>query len=236
MNNNLKVSNICNYKELDKEINSNYINLSYVYMETIDDLKRKQIKRNGKINEVLGEKSENIENIGIDSTEYTMISPKYETLKLNKKTYNSEKELYDKVVNFLDTNTKKPINNNGLLNKNRINHKINKDPLINSRSLITKINMHNNLISMNSRIGPGSSIIVGRDNWVYFNIIESSYSFHKNFDISYDINIDPSKVIICRKGNINQTGIYMINDKLTKSYFFGSSKKWENNYSWFWIK
>lgn len=250
-----KVKSICNYNE-NNTINSNKINISWI--ETIsssdEEYIREQKRKNRElsIDVVLGEKSESdwgkskIESnwqTSISEDYSNIITPKLMTSNINGKKYTNKSEIYNYLINFIESKTinKKKVSNNSNMN---LDIKLNKNTFLtdkenhdaNLRRIITKITMHSNIIAMDGRIGPGNSIIIGKDNWEKFQNIESEYDGINNMKFIYEDLIDPNKVIVCRSNNTtDKPGIILVDDTKNNQYFFKETNFWDRQYSWFWI-
>ena len=90
--------------------------------------------------------------------------------------------------------------------------------------------MSSNIIAMEGRIGPGTSVICGHNVYQY---LQDDIA---NLKIILDMTIDPDKVIICRSSNQDQSGLILIKDEKNKNFFFGQTVRWDRQYCWFWVK
>lgn len=251
-----KVKNICNYQE--KFINSNQISVSWV--ETIlssdEEYIREQKRKNRElsIDVVLDEitesdwqesKSQSDYQMNIDEEYSNIITPKIMSSNINGKKYSNKSDIYDHLISFIETKTgnkKKKVSGNSNMNldvqlNNDINLTDSENYEANLRRIITKVNMHSNIIAMDGRIGPGNSILIGKNNWEYFHHIEIKYSGIRGMKFIYEDSIGPNKIIVCRSNNtIEKPGIILVDDTKNHQYFFKETNFWDRQYSWFWIK
>lgn len=255
-----KIKNICNYTN-NKNLNSN--SLSFSWVETIPSLDeeflnhQKRINRELTIGVVLDEVSEsewksnkeNNFNIPYDksplsSSTRSVMPPRLMTATVNAINYTDDSEIYDFLIDFLDKNTqsskkiKRPYSNASfdLKLKNNYNNLLTESENYEAdiRRIITKTIMHSNIIALEGRLGPANTIIVGENNWEHFDYIETKYG-GVNMLVIYDNNIDKDKVIICRRGNINEPGLLLTNDSVNKNFYFKETTFWNRQYSWFLI-
>lgn len=254
-----KVKNICNYTD-NKNLNSN--TLSFSWIETISSLDeeflnhQKRINRELTIGVVLDEVSEsewksNKENnfnipfneSPLSSSTTSVISTRLMSATVNAIKYQDESEIYDFLIDFLDKNTQSSKNIKGSPNssldlklKNNYNNLLTESENYEAdiRRIITKITMHSNIVAMEGRLSPANTIIVGENNWEHFDYIETKYGVF-NMLVIYDNNIDKDKVIICRRGKINEPGLLLTNDLVNKNFYFKETTFWDRQYSWFLI-
>ena len=101
------------------------------------------------------------------------------------------------------------------------------------------LNLHSNIISMDGKIGPSKTAIVGINIFKYISYIEAVYGY-KHIDVIYDTSIDPDKIILCRNdredGSNSSPGIILVNDVQNSRYFLKETNKWDSQFSWFWVK
>lgn len=252
-----KVKNICNYVE-NNTIISNQINVSWV--ETISSSDEEYIREQKRKNRELSidffldeitesdwreSKNQSDWQMNIDEEYSNIVTPKIMTANINGKKYTNKSDIYDHLISFIETKTsnkKKKVSGNSNMN---LDVNIVKDSNLtdsenyeaNLRRIITKITMHNNIIAMDGRIGPGNSVIIGKDNWEYFQNIELKYDGIGGMKFIYEDSIDDNKIIVCRSNKtVDKPGIILVDDTKNNQYFFKETNFWDRQYSWFWIK
>lgn len=253
-----KIKNICNYID-NKNLNSNTLSISWVEATSSLDEEflnhRKRINRELTIDVVLDEISEsewksnkeNNFNIPFDdsplSSSTRFISPRLMSATVNAIKYTDDSEIYDFLIDFLNKNTKNSKTVQGLPNisldlklKTNYNNSLSEreNYEVDIRRIITKIAMSANIVAVEGRLGPADTIIVGEDNWEHFDYIETKHG-GVNMLVIYDNNIDKDKVIVCRRGKINEPGLLLANDSVNKNFYFKETTFWNRQYSWFLI-
>lgn len=238
------IDKLCNYKE--QSTNGGDISVSYVNFLSSEDIHyQNELKRKNrelKIGELFGEdvNHESLTELSFGN-EIPSISSVIKTVKVSPLKYKDISEVSMYLIDFLNKNTrsKKVISN---MSNASLDVTLSNDPNltysekfeVSVRKIITKINLHKNLISMQGRIGTSQSIIVGKSNWVFFKYIEDmSITSMSNQFIIYDESIDKDKVILCRSNNIDQAGIILINDVDNKIFYMKETDSWKDQYSWF---
>lgn len=88
--------------------------------------------------------------------------------------------------------------------------------------------MSSNIIAMDGRIGPGTSVIYGK------NLLPYMSQFKDNgLTTYYSDLIDSDKIIVCRGCNIDQPGLLLIDNSQGGHYFFNQTPNWQKQYCWF---
>jgi hypothetical protein len=237
-----KLEKICNYSEENKTMASSaqimYVDFVYENEEIKREEKRK--KRNLAIDTVLDEIEENgdysesnLSQWG-DDTIGGFITPQMMTMNVSAQNYKDNEFLYNNVINFLEKNTKQKHNSPLNLDYVAMNdpHKtLEENNNINFRKILTKIMFASNFIATEGRIGTATSVIVGRNNWRWFN-----GDFNIGIDIIFDENITNDKIIVCRGSSQNKPGLILVNNILDNTYYFKETPNWERQYVWFTIK
>ena len=88
--------------------------------------------------------------------------------------------------------------------------------------------MSSNIIAMDGRIGPGTSVIYGKNLLPYMSQFKDN-----NLTTYYSKLIDDDKVIVCRGCNIDQPGLLLIDNSQVGHYFFNQTPNWHKQYCWF---
>jgi len=241
-----KLEKICNYSEENKTMASTaqimYMDFIYENEEMRREEKRK--KRNLAIDTVLDEVEENGDynesNVSewIDDTIGGVISPKIMSMSVSAQNYKDDEFLYNDVINFLENNTKQKHNMPVSLDYVAMNdpHKtLEENNQINFRRIVTKVMMSSNFIATEGRIGPATSVIVGKNNWNWFS---SDYGdpLLGGLNIILDENISSDKIIVCRGSSSNKPGLILVNNIFDNTYYFKGTPNWERQYVWFNIK
>jgi major membrane immunogen (membrane-anchored lipoprotein) len=91
--------------------------------------------------------------------------------------------------------------------------------------------MSSNIISMDGRIGPGTSVICGQNAYKYIND-----DWMNGMKAILDITINPDKIIVCRSSRQDQSGLILVKDEKNKNFYFGQTPRWDKQYCWFLIK
>jgi hypothetical protein len=219
-----------------------------MYMDMIvedDEISRevKRKKRNLAIDTVLDEVNE--ENGDYTSETIltseeglmTTISPKIMTLNTNTNPFVDDESLYNSVITFLESNTKQkhhyPISLDYVA-MNDPHSTLEQNNGINFRRIVTKIAHASNFIATEGRMGPGTAVIVGRNNWHWFD--SQSDSMLGTISIILNENISPNKIIVARGGKIDQSGIMCIKSLPDNTYCLKETTHWEKQYVWFTVK
>lgn len=241
-----KLKNICNYSEENKSMPPK---VAFSYMDFVyenDELKReiKRKHRNLAIDTVLDEVEENGDysesNVSeyIDDTFGTIISPKIMSLNATSKSYLDDEELYNIVINFLEVNTKQkhtmPLSLDYVATNNP-HSTLEENIQINFRKIVTKVMHVSNYIAIEGRVGPGNAVIVGKNNWHWFDPT-SSTNMLGSFSLILDESISPDKIIVARANNNHSPGLILVNNLFDNSYYFKETPNWEKQYVWFNVK
>jgi hypothetical protein len=238
-----KIKSICNYSEENKSMGPN-VQLMYMDMIVEDDETRREVKRkkrNLTIDTVLDEVDENgdytSETISSEEGSIATISPKIMTLNTNTNPFVDDESLYNSVITFLESNTKQkhhyPISLDYVA-MNDPHSTLEENNAINFRRIITKIAHASNFIAAEGRMGPGTAVIVGRNNWHWF---DSQSDFMLGaISIILDENISPNKIIVARGGRMDQSGIICVKSIPDNTYCLKETPHWEKQYVWFTVK
>jgi hypothetical protein len=238
-----KLKVITNFSE--KEVNQPQISVTYIDMISSDDEEYlreiKQKSRQLAVDAILDDKVEEFEKYKesqpIDLSDeynsqmkYGIISPQIQKINLNPASYNSDDDIYKIVVSFLDQNTKSQKSKAKGPNTS-LNIQLTGDFEQDRRRVITKVMMSSNIIAMDGRIGPATSVICGQNVYQYIN-----ENLINGFKVILDWTIDPDKVIVCRSSNSDQNGLILVKDEKNKNFYFGQTPRWHKQYCWFWVK
>ena len=238
-----KIKSICNYSEENKSMGPN-VQLMYMDMIVEDDETRREVKRkkrNLTIDTVLDEVDENgdytSETISSEEGFIATISPKIMTLNTNTNPFVDDESLYNNVITFLESNTKQkhhyPISLD-YVTMNDPHSTLEQNNGINFRRIVTKIAHASNFIAVEGRMGPGTAVIVGRNNWHWFD--SQSDFMLGTLSIILDENISPNKIIVARGGRIDQSGIICVKSLPDNTYCLKETPHWEKQYVWFTVK
>jgi hypothetical protein len=246
------LQSICNYTEVSSIKNPQF---SYIEMEesNSDDYKRRiqSINRGLAIDALLDNKEEEYKNrenyLDFDSESHvSTVTPKIKTISLkNPIKYNSLDSIFDYTLDQLESLT-----SNSMTGKN-IDLTLSIDPSLsdydnfqaNTRRVLTRIMLVNNMITQTSRIGPASSIILGED---VFNIISQSSNFSYQVSGTGPINgkiaglsvifsekITKNKVILIRTNSNSDNGLNVINDTQNGEFYIKETPNWQKMIHWF---
>lgn len=238
-----KIKSICNYSEENKSMGPN-VQLMYMDMIVEDDETRREVKRkkrNLTIDTVLDEVDENgdytSETISSEEGSIATISPKIMTLNTNTNPFVDDESLYNNVITFLESNTKQkhhyPISLDYVA-MNDPHSTLEQNNGINFRRIVTKIAHASNFIAAEGRMGPGTAVIVGRNNWHWFD--SQSDFMLGTLSIILDENISPNKIIVARGGRMDQSGIICVKSLPDNTYCLKDTPHWEKQYVWFTVK
>ena len=238
-----KIKSICNFSEKNQSMGPT-VQLMYMDMIVEDDETRREVKRkkrNLTIDTVLDEVDENgdytSETISSEEGSIATISPKIMTLNTNTNPFVDDESLYNSVITFLESNTKQkhhyPISLDYVA-MNDPHSTLEENNGINFRRIVTKIAHASNFIAAEGRMGPGTAVIVGRNNWNWFD--SQSDLMLGNLSIILDENISPNKIIVARGGRIDQSGIICVKSLPDNTYCLKETPHWEKQYVWFTVK
>lgn len=239
-----KLKVITNFSE--KETNTPQISVTYVDMISSDDEEYlrevKQKNRQLAVDAILDNKVEEFEKYkesqpfdlsdlyNNSQMNYGVISPQIHQLNLNASSYNSDDDIYKTVISFLDQNTKsKKSTSNGP--NTSLDVQLTGDFEQDRRRIISKIMMSSNIIAVDGRIGPATSLICGQNVYQYIND-----DWMNGMKTILDKTIDTDKVIVCRSSNQDQNGLILVKDEKNKNFYFGQTSRWNKQYCWFWVK
>ena len=238
-----KLKSICNYSEENKSMGPN-VQLMYMDMIVEDDETRREVKRkkrNLTIDTVLDEVNEDgdytSETISSEEGLVATISPKIMTLNTNTNPFVDDESLYNNLITFLESNTKQkhhyPISLDYVA-MNDPHSTLEQNNGINFRRIVTKIAHASNFIATEGRMGPGTAVIVGRNNWHWFD--SQSDSMLGTISIILDENISPNKIIVTRGGRMDESGIICVKSLPDNTYCLKETPHWEKQYVWFTVK
>ena len=230
---------ICNYS--DKQMSHPTAQLMYVDTFSPEDEEyQRMVKRQNRelvVDAILDDKVEELnifkENQVTDvSQQYNptsqmgIISPKIIKINLTAQRFESYEKLWNEVIDFLNQNTQGP--KNLKLRNQGLDYKLINEYETDYRKIISKILMSSNIIAMDGRIGPGTSVIYGK------NLLPYMSRFKDNgLTTYYSKLIDDDKVIVCRGCNIDQPGLLLIDNSQGGHYFFNQTPNWQKQYCWF---
>ena len=230
---------ICNYS--DKQMSHPTAQLMYVdAFSSEDEEYKRMVKRQNRelvVDAILDDKVEELnlfkENQVTDvSQQYNptsqmgIISPKIIKINLTAQRFESYEKLWNEVIDFLNQNTQGP--KNLKLRNQSLDYKLINEYETDYRQIISKILMCSNIIAMDGRIGPGTSVIYGK------NLLPYMSRFKDNgLTTYYSKLIDDDKVIVCRGCNIDQPGLLLIDNSQGGHYFFNQTPNWQKQYCWF---
>ena len=230
---------ICNYS--DKQMSHPTAQLMYVdTFSSEDEEYQRMVKRQNRelvVDAILDDKVEELnifkENQVTDvSQQYNptsqmgIISPKIIKINLTAQRFESYEKLWNEVIDFLNQNTQGP--KNLKLRNQGLDYKLINEYETDYRKIISKILMSSNIIAMDGRIGPGTSVIYGK------NLLPYMSRFKDNgLTTYYSKLIDDDKVIVCRGCNIDQPGLLLIDNSQGGHYFFNQTPNWQKQYCWF---
>lgn len=245
---------ICNYVESTKPSlpQAQMVFMDYVE-ETNDEYKRALKRKNRElaIDAILDDKVEEFKNREylngnpLDNEGYIeTISPKLTSINVQGKTYLDLTDIFTDVMNTLESLTSNPMN----IPQN-LNIHIQKDPNLtdyenesaNSRRVVTRMMMVNNLIATTGRTGPANSAIVGLDVYKYL-LISNGMMMNSDGIVSGNImgiNIIPSpyiksnKIIMMRNVQKTENGLNVINCPNDMRYFLKETPNWHKIINWF---
>ena len=230
---------ICNYS--DKQMSHPTAQLMYVdTFSSEDEEYQRMIKRQNRelvVDAILDDKVEELnlfrENQVTDvSQQYNptsqmgIISPKIMQISLNAQKFESYEKTWNEVIDFLNQNTQSP---KIIQHRNQsLDYKLINEYETDYRKIIAKILMSSNIIAMDGRIGPGTSVIYGKNLLPYMSQFKDN-----NLTTYYSKLIDDDKVIVCRGCNIDQPGLLLIDNSQGGHYFFNQTPNWQKQYCWF---
>lgn len=240
-----KLKSICNFSEKNQSMGPT-VQLMYMDMIVEDDEISREVKRKKRnlaidtvLDEVNEENGDYTSETILTSEEglMTTISPKIMTLNTNTNPFVDDESLYNSVITFLESNTKQkhhyPISLDYVA-MNDPHSTLEQNNGINFRRIVTKIAHASNFIATEGRMGPGTAVIVGRNNWHWFD--SQSDSMLGTISIILNENISPNKIIVARGGKIDQSGIMCIKSLPDNTYCLKETTHWEKQYVWFTVK
>lgn len=221
------------------------VQIMYMDMIVEDDETRREVKRkkrNLSIDTVLDEVDEEngdytSETISSEEGLMATISPKIMTINAKSNTFVDDESLYNDIITFLEKNTKQkhhyPISLDYVA-MNDPHSTLEQNNGINFRRIVTKIAHASNFIAAEGRIGPATSVIVGRNNWNWFD--SQSDLMLGTLSIILDESISPNKIIVARGGKMDQSGILCVKSLTDNTFYLKETPNWERQYVWFTVK
>ena len=104
----------------------------------------------------------------------------------------------------------------------------------NSRRVISKILSASNVIAMEGRIGPGTGVLIGQNVANKVDLLPLSNS---GINVIIEPLIDPDKIVVCRGGRADSSGIILITYQNDNRYYLKETPlSWSRQYCWFTIK
>ncbi len=242
----ITIKKICNYKENTKPSQPT-ANLNYIdFVSEEDELYNRELKRINRelaIDITLGEKDESEwgdrQPIKIieDKDNFSTISAKIMSVSVSASKFTGEKDLENTLFLYLENLTKNaPIIKNGI-SKYDIQYDNTQNSEYNQRKVISRMVVLGNLISMESRVGPGNTVIIGDNINIDYGV--STYgnvNRISNFDILRSSIIDPDKVIVMRSGNDLGPGLNLMNNINDMTYYMVETPNYQRLIKWFWVK
>ena len=238
-----EIKNICNYS--DKQMSLPKSQLMYIDMISSEDEEyQRQIKRQNRelvVDAILDDKVDELnifrQNQVVDvSSQYNpsstmgVISPKIMQINMTSQRFESYDKVWNEIVDFLNKNTQNP----KVINQS-LDITLQGDFEVDYRKIISKILMSSNIIAMDGRIGPSTSLIYGKKFIPYINWHLAQHDDEKlgNMYVYLSDKIDDDKIIICKSNNIDQPGLLLIDNSQTGHYFFNKTPNWHKQYCWF---
>jgi|688.fasta_scaffold190580_2 hypothetical protein len=101
----------------------------------------------------------------------------------------------------------------------------------NSRRVISKILASSNIIAMEGRVGPGTGVLIGKNVANKVDLLPLSNS---GINVIIEPLIDTDKIIVCRGGRADSSGIILMVYPNDKRYFLKETPlSWSRQYCWF---
>lgn len=242
-----KLELICNY--VSKPGLPPVISHSYIETVTEDAQRRKRIRREQRINELLDEEHESYLESGTDGLldtdlfEITTIKPVVRNVSLNGKRYLSIEDVYADAVAGITIlmSTKAPLAKLKLKSDDTnfppgLTHADKQDAI--RRKLITRIIMSTNKIASEGRIGPATGMLVSPKTAAFITMLDRNLQTGTRYAIPsmvIDYSIPDDTIIVCRgSANITSEGFSVITSE-NKQYTHKTTN-WENQYEWFEIE
>jgi len=241
-----RLKSLCNFSEQNKSM-CPIVQMMYTDMIVEDDETRREVKRkkrNLSIDIVLDEVDEengDYTSETISTSEEGLmvtISPKIMSINAQSNPFVDDESLYNNLITFLEKHTKqKHYLSTDYVVMNDPNRTLEQNNGLNFRRIVTKIMYASNLIASFGRIGPGTAVIVGRNNWHWFNEYNiGSNGMLTNLSIIFEEKISPNKIIVARGGRIDQGGIICVKSLTDNTFYLKETSNWERQYVWFTVK
>lgn len=238
-----EIKNICNYS--DKQVNGGSTQLMYIdFVSSEDEEYQRMVKRQNRelvVDAILDDKVDELnifrENQVVDvSSQYNpsstmgVVGPKIMQINMTAQRFESYEKNWNEVIDFLNQNTQNP---KSLQHRNQsLDYKLIDEFETDYRKIVSKIMMSSNIIAMDGRIGPGTSVIYGKNLLPYMSQFDKDNNGN-NLTTYFSDLIDDDKIIVCRANNIDQPGLLLIDNSQTGQYFFNQTPNWHKQYCWF---
>ena len=226
-----KIKLVTNYDE--KVVDSTYLQLSYLDMVSSEDeeliRKIKQKNRELTIDAIIDDKVDEwkeskSEWLISDLPNEGEVSMNIFSMNIQSKKTEDYNKIWNEIINLINSSTKNP---KKITNVSSLDVQLSNDFDVDKRRVISKIVMCSNFISMTGRIGPGNVVICG------YNCIQYIDNELLGINIVLDLSIDPNKIIVIRKNQLNQPGIILVNDVINKNYFLKETPTFIKQMCWF---
>jgi hypothetical protein len=226
-----KIKLVTNYDE--KVVDSTYLQLNYLDMVSSEDeeliRKIKQKNRELTIDAIIDDKVDEwkeskSEWLISDLPNEGEVSMKIFSMNIQSKKTEDYNKIWNEIINLINSSTKNP---KKITNVSSLDVQLSNDFDVDKRRVISKIVMCSNFISMAGRIGPGNVVICG------YNCIQYIDNELLGMNIVLDLSIDPNKIIVIRKNQLNQPGIILVNDVINKNYFLKETPTFIKQMCWF---
>ena len=169
------------------------------------------------------------------------IAPKIMSMNVSGQKLQDYDTLYVEVVDYINnlTSVGKTFNQ---VNSPHLNFTITNDTdktdeenyQYNSRRVISKILSASNVIAMEGRIGPGTGVLIGQNVANKVDLLPLSNS---GINVIIEPLIDPDKIVVCRGGRADSSGIILITYPNDNRYYLKETPlSWSRQYCWFTIK
>jgi len=169
------------------------------------------------------------------------IAPKIMSMNVSGQKLQDYDTLYVEVVDYINnlTSVGKTFTQ---VNSPQLNFAIANDPTktdgenyqYNSRKVISKILASSNIIAMEGKVGPGTGVLIGQNVANKADLLPLSNS---GINVIIEPLTDPDKVIVCRGGRADSSGIILISYPNDNRYYLKETPlSWSRQYCWFTIK
>ena len=227
------ITKISNY-QIDNKTNQPNVMFNYIDFaeESEEEIKLRNIANNRSISVavLLDERPEedleqrvydNFESIGIGT-----ISPKIRSINMSSSKYKDSIDIENSTLCLLDNLTNTPTTIDFSLKNTSLSLEAIK------KKIILNISLSSNRISMESRIGSATTIIVGSNIKSYFGYTESL----NNWDIVFSDKINHDKIIVMRVEKKYGIGINVVDNQYDSLFYLAETPNYEKVIKWFTIK